>query len=47
MHQKVLDAGRDRDIIILMGDYNTKIGEDNRGYEETMCKHGLGEMNQK
>ena len=27
-----------------MGDFNTKIGEDNTGYEEVMGRHGLGEM---
>jgi endonuclease/exonuclease/phosphatase family metal-dependent hydrolase len=35
---------RRRDIIILMGDFNAKIGGDNKEYEETMGKHGLGEM---
>ena len=34
-----------RNIIILMGDFNAKIGSDNRGYEEIMGKQGLGEMN--
>uniref|UniRef100_A0AAV2J1Z3 Reverse transcriptase domain-containing protein n=1 Tax=Knipowitschia caucasica TaxID=637954 RepID=A0AAV2J1Z3_KNICA len=35
-----------RNIIILMGDFNAKIGSDNPGYEETMGKQGLGEMNE-
>ena len=28
-----------------MGDFNAKIGSDNRGYEEIMGQQGLGEMN--
>ncbi|KAL3877277.1 hypothetical protein ACJMK2_035009 [Sinanodonta woodiana] len=34
-----------RNIIIVMGDFNAKIGSDNRGYEEIMGQHGLGEIN--
>ncbi|KAK7107318.1 hypothetical protein V1264_015265 [Littorina saxatilis] len=34
-----------RNIIIVMGDFNAKIGSDNRGYEEIMGQQGLGEMN--
>ena len=30
-----------------MGDFNAKLGDDNRGYEEIMGKCGLGEMNEK
>ena len=29
----------------MMGDFNAKIGSDNRRYGETMGQHGLGEMN--
>ena len=29
-----------------MGDFNAKIGSDNKGYEEIMGKHGIGEMNE-
>ncbi len=35
-----------RNILILMGDFNAKIGSDNRGYEECMGQQGLGEMNE-
>ena len=28
----------------MMGDFNTKIKEDNTGYEEVMGRQGLGEM---
>ncbi|KAK7095834.1 hypothetical protein V1264_005198 [Littorina saxatilis] len=34
-----------RNITIVMGDLNAKIGSDNRGYEEIMGQQGLGEMN--
>ena len=34
-----------RNVIIVMGDFNVKIGSDNRGYEGVMGKQGLGEMN--
>ncbi|KAJ3584353.1 hypothetical protein NHX12_014848 [Muraenolepis orangiensis] len=34
-----------RDFIILMGDFNAKIGGRNEGYEEVMGKHGVGKMN--
>ncbi|KAJ3602989.1 hypothetical protein NHX12_030733 [Muraenolepis orangiensis] len=35
-----------RDFIILMGDFNVKIGGRNEGYEEVMGKHGVGKMNE-
>ena len=35
----------ERNVIIVMGDFNAKIGSDNRGYEEIMGQQGLGEMN--
>ena len=41
----VLNGLNDKDMNILMGDFNAKVGEDNAGYEEIMGKHGLGEMN--
>ena len=34
-----------RNIIIVMGDFNAKIGSNNKGYEEVMGQQGLGEMN--
>ena len=34
-----------KDILILMGDMNAKVGEDNTGYTNIMGKHGLGVMN--
>ncbi|KAJ3590301.1 hypothetical protein NHX12_008254 [Muraenolepis orangiensis] len=35
-----------RDLIILMGDFNAKIGGWNEGYKEVMGKHGVGKMNE-
>ena len=44
--QTVLDKMKEKDITILMGDFNAKIGSNNRGYEEVMGTHGIGEMNE-
>ena len=44
--QAVLDTLKYKDINILMGDLNAKVGSDNRGYEEVMGQHALGEMNE-
>lgn len=35
-----------RDIIIIMGDLNAKVGNDNEGLEHVMGIHGLGERNE-
>ena len=43
--QKVVDKLPRKDLNILMGDANAKIGEDNTGYEGIMGHHGLGQMN--
>ena len=32
--------------VIIMGDFNAKIGADNTGFEEIMGKHRLGTMNE-
>ena len=38
---------KEKDVTtILMGDFNAKIGSSNRGYEEVMGTHGIGEMNE-
>ena len=44
--QAVLDRQKTKDITILMGDFNAKIGADNTGYEDIMCRHGLGEWSE-
>jgi len=43
--QAVLDKNRNKDITVLMGDLNAKVGADNTGHEEVMGKEGLGKMN--
>jgi exonuclease III len=44
--QSVLEKCQQRDVTIVMGDFNAKVGEDNSGYEEVMGTHGLGTMNE-
>ena len=44
--QAMLDRRGTKDITILMGDFNAKIGMDNTGYEDIMGTHGLGQMNE-
>lgn len=45
--QSVLEKCLEKDVTILMGDLNAKIGIDNTGYEEIIENHGLGDMNEK
>ena len=40
--QTVLDKMKEKDVTILMGDFNAKIGSNNRGYEEVIGTHGIG-----
>ena len=42
--QAVLDGRGAKDITILVGDFNAKIGMDNTGYKDIMRTHGLGQM---
>ena len=42
----ILQAKKEKDIIILMGDMNAKIGGNNNGYELVMGRHGLGSINE-
>ena len=44
--QRILDKCSEKDVNILMGDFNAKIGEDNTGYEEVMGRQGIGEMSE-
>ena len=44
--QSVLDKTPKRDITIVMGDFNAKVGSDNTGKEFTMGTEGLGVMNE-
>ena len=42
--QTVLDKMKEKDVTTLMGDFNAKIGLNNRGYEEVIGTYGIGEM---
>lgn len=44
--QSIVEKYPERDITIMMGDLNAKIGADNTGYEDIMGCHGLGQMNE-
>ena len=44
--QTVLNKRAKRDLLILMGDFNAKVGSSNVGKEEVMGKNGVGEMNE-
>ena len=44
--QTILDNLKEKDMTVLTGDFNAKIGADNRGYEEVMGRYGIGEMNE-
>ena len=43
--QAVISKVPKRDLTILLGDLNAKIGSDNSGLEQVMGKHGIGTMN--
>ena len=44
--QETVDGCNKNDIVIVMGDLNAKVGNDNTGYERTMGIHGLGVQNE-
>jgi len=44
--QSVIDNTARRDIILLIGDMNAKVGSDSTGREFTMGNEVLGEMNE-
>ena len=41
----VIDGVAKKDLILLIGDFNAKVGSNNTDFETIMGKHGLGEMN--
>ncbi|VDP25692.1 unnamed protein product [Schistosoma margrebowiei] len=43
MLQSIVEKCPTKDLTILIGDLNAKIGMDNSGYEEIMGRHELGE----
>ena len=40
-----MDNVHKHDILLVMGDLNAKVGEDNDGYENIIGSHGVGERN--
>ena len=43
--QTVVDSVHKHDIILVMGDLNVKVGEENEGYENIKVSHGVSERN--
>ncbi|VDP24101.1 unnamed protein product [Schistosoma margrebowiei] len=43
--QSIVEKCQTKDLTILMGHFNAKVGTDNTGYEDIMGRHGLGERN--
>ena len=43
--QTVVDSVYKHDTLLVMGDLNAKVGEDNKGYENIIGSHGVGERN--
>ncbi|VDP82256.1 unnamed protein product [Schistosoma curassoni] len=44
--QSIIEKCPTKDLTILMGDFNAKVGTDNTEYDEIMGRHGLGERNE-
>ena len=44
--QNLLNKPKPKDIMILTGDFNAKIGANNTGYDEIKGKQGLGQINE-
>ena len=38
--QAIVEKSSTKDMAMMMGDFNAKIGSDNTGYEDTMGTHG-------
>ena len=45
--EEEMERTRSGDVVMVIGDFNSKIGNDNRGYEDVMGKFGLGERNER
>ncbi|VDP52480.1 unnamed protein product [Schistosoma curassoni] len=43
--QSIIKKCPTKDLTILMGDFNAKVGTDNTGYKDIIGRHGLGERN--
>ena len=43
--QDVLSSCKAHDMLVVTGDMNAKVGNNNQNYERVMGKHGLGQRN--
>nr|XP_022308315.1 uncharacterized protein LOC111114318 [Crassostrea virginica] len=44
--QNIMSKRTEREVVLLIGDFNAKVGNDNTGYRATMGQHGVGTMNE-
>nr|XP_022322870.1 craniofacial development protein 2-like [Crassostrea virginica] len=44
--QEVINNTPKHDILLIIGDFNAKVGSSNKGYESVMGKHGIGKRNE-
>ncbi|VDO61204.1 unnamed protein product [Schistosoma margrebowiei] len=44
--RSIIEKYPTKDLTILMGDFNAKVGTENTGYEDIMGRQGLGERNE-
>ena len=44
--QNILSKRTEREVVLMIGDFNAKVGNDNTGYRATMGQHGVGTMNE-
>lgn len=44
--QRLYDRTARRDVTLVIGDFNAKIGNNNADMETVMGQHGLGSMNE-
>ena len=43
--QQTIDGYKRNDIVVVVGDFNAKVGGDNEGYESYIGRHGMGDKN--
>ena len=43
--QQTIDGYNRNDILVVIGDFNAKVGGDKDGYERCMGRHGMGDKN--